>query len=126
MFIKKFEHASGSESAFNFLYVAVVVVGLVVVAVVIAVSVQSFRGWGRSGPLPRQCGAVCFRRMDSVSDVKRNRHVQTTLTTFVRIGCSRGEWCSRGKWCSRSRWCYRAIAARSGWTVYVDTSRRAR
>ena len=71
----------------------------------------------------RQCVAVCFRRLDRVSEFKRNRHVQTTLTTFVRIGCSRGEWCSR---CSRSRWCYRAIAARSGWTVYVDTSRRCR
>ena len=74
--------------------------------------------------LTRQSGAVCFRRLDRVSDVKRNRHVQTTLTTFVRIGCSRGEWCSRGKWCSRSRWCYRTIPARSGWTVYVDTSSR--
>ena len=40
--------------------------------------------------LTRQSGAVCFRRLDRVSDVKRNRHVQTTLTTFVRIGCSGG------------------------------------
>ena len=69
--------------------------------------------WRRSCSV-RQSEAVCFRRLDSVFDVKRNRHVQTTLTTFVRIGCSRGEWCSRGKWCSRSPWCYRAIAARSG------------
>ena len=67
-----------------------------------------------------------FPSFGQVSDVKRNRHVQTTLTTFVRIGCSRGEWCSRGKWCSRSRWCYRTIPARSGWTVYVDTSSRTR
>ena len=85
MFIKKFEHASGSESAFNFLYVAVVVVGLVVVAVVIAVSVQSFRGWGRSGPLPRQSGAVCFRRLDRVSEFKRNRHVQAGAYGFSSL-----------------------------------------
>ena len=38
----------------------------------------------------RRSGAVCFRRLDRVSEFKRNRHVQTTLTTFVRIGCSRG------------------------------------